>query len=421
MFNIKKLLESIETVIERLFIEEPEIRSRLKELACLAHDRKWEKMLAFPHPRPAIPALLASFLSSIQNANLVREMKQIEEECIDFTANLVGYSKNYGGFIISGGSTGNLCALVTARDFFLGKRVDNGLLTAKKTMAITSTAAHFSIDKAIQIIGIGKNNLVKVPVIPKNNWKPDINYLRKILEKQPIFAVIITFGTTETGTLEPIKEIIELKNEHHFWVHVDAAYGGMALTIPQVRRKAEGIEKADSIVIDPHKLGFIPYPSSIILFRDLEITEKSSSLTQQVPYFANGVSPPVIEGSRPAASATTFWIMMKTLGEEGYAKYIKKLQNITNKFKESLETLKEVQILNEPELPLLIFTINNRKAIIRQFLVELNKKGYHLGYSSNIANTGIEAIRTIFSNPTIKEETIKELTEKITCLIRNLI
>ena len=90
------------------------------------------------------------------------------------------------------------------------------------------------------------------------------------------------------------------------------------------------------------------------------------------------LSPPVIEGSRPAVSAATFWIMMKTLGKEGYAKNIKKLQNITDKFKESLETLKEVQILNEPELPLLIFTINNKKAITRQFLDNLNEKGYHL-------------------------------------------
>ncbi len=95
MFNTKKLLENIETIIESLFIREPETRSKLRELTRLTYDRKWEKILAFPHPRPAIPALLAGFLSSIQNANPVHEIKQIEKECIDLKRTRTSHPRLY--------------------------------------------------------------------------------------------------------------------------------------------------------------------------------------------------------------------------------------------------------------------------------------------------------------------------------------
>ncbi len=95
MFNTKKLLENIETIIESLLIREPETRSKLRELTRLAYNRKWEKILAFPHPRPAIPAFLAGFLSSIQKATPVHEIKQIEKECIDFKRTRTSHPRLY--------------------------------------------------------------------------------------------------------------------------------------------------------------------------------------------------------------------------------------------------------------------------------------------------------------------------------------
>ncbi len=172
--------------------------------------------------------------------------------------------KKGGGIFTSGGSMANLTALATARKVRLGEDFS-------KACIYLSDQAHSSNIKAIRVLGFKKE---QIRVIPTDmEFKMSINKLKNAIAKDTIqgltpFCIIATAGTTNTGTVDPLMEIAKISKKEKLWMHVDAAYGGGAILSENGKSLLKGIEKADSLTVDPHKWFFQPYEMGCLLVKN---------------------------------------------------------------------------------------------------------------------------------------------------------
>ncbi len=190
---------------------------------------------------------------------------RMENQLLRWVAKVVGFPATSAGNITSGGSIANLIAICTARDA-------RGITSARiPTSVIYLThQAHHSLEKAIRIAGLGECVIRYVPMDPQ--YRMDTSALRIIIQEDidnalTPFLLIASAGTTDVGAIDPLPALARLARKHNLWFHVDAAYGGFFALTEEGKRKLQGMEKSDSLVIDPHKGLFLPYGSGVVLVK----------------------------------------------------------------------------------------------------------------------------------------------------------
>ena len=185
-----------------------------------------------------------------------------ENQALRVLADAAGLPASAGGCFVSGGSNGNLSALLVARDIGLTRRHGQ---CARPKVALTADA-HISVSKALHILGM------EPLLVPARDHRLSARALRDTLacERRPddVVAVVATAGSTNAGLIDDLAGVAEIAQQHRLWFHVDAAYGGAGLLAPTVRGLFDGIEQADSVVIDPHKWLFSPFDCAALLYRD---------------------------------------------------------------------------------------------------------------------------------------------------------
>ncbi|TMR99940.1 aspartate aminotransferase family protein [Nonomuraea basaltis] len=205
-------------------------------------------------------------------------------------AELVGYPSTAAGVLTSGGTESNLMGLMLARDRVLGRatgrRIERCGLPANPPQAriFASAAAHFSVRRAAALLGLGEDAVVTVPVDRELRMKPEglATALRECVRRGELpMAVVATAGTTDTGAIDPLDACAALAAEHGAWSHVDAAYGGGALLSDRLAPLLAGIERADSVSLDWHKLGWQPAAAGVFLVRQ---AEAYASLARRAAY-----------------------------------------------------------------------------------------------------------------------------------------
>lgn len=202
---------------------------------------------------------------------------------------------------------------------------------------------HYSWEKAVTLIGLGKDSFW--PVSLDHRGKLDVYDLERQIEKaiqqqRPIMTTVSVAGTTELGDFDPVHEVVEClnryENEHniHLWHHVDAAYGGFFCSLntqtnryisDDMRFALDAIRKSNSITIDPHKLGYVPYSSGAFIAADSREYYASEVNAPYIDFkYKQDKGPQTIEGSRSAAGAVSTWLTSKTIGldENGYGKLL---------------------------------------------------------------------------------------------------
>src|SRR5437764_7703774 len=231
------------------------------------------------HPRmfgyvqsPGTPiAAFADLLASTLNANLTVWRSapapvEVERLTIDWIRQILGFNVEAGGLFVSGGSMANLAALAAARQT---KDCSSGRLRI-----YASSETHFSIVKAAALLGIGRENVCHIAVDERFRIRTDdlVVKITADLEAGCVpLCVVANAGTVNTGAVDPLAEIREIANRFQLWMHVDGSYGALAILAKSARELFAGIERADSVALDPHKWLYLPVDVGCVIYRDPEI------------------------------------------------------------------------------------------------------------------------------------------------------
>jgi len=238
------------------------------------------------HPRffgyvasPATPAgAFADLIASALNANVTSwrsspAATEIERTVIRWLGSLVGFGDDAHGLLTSGGSMANLTALLIAHRTRSDSEISRtGLWRAGKPMTVyASDQIHLSIAKAADILGFGRDH-VRI-VESDDRFRLDVRSLRESIDSDRRngllpFCVVASAGTVSTGAIDPLAEVASLAAENDLWFHVDGAYGAPGAMVDSMRRLFDGMERADSLSLDPHKWLYTPIDCGCLLFRD---------------------------------------------------------------------------------------------------------------------------------------------------------
>ena len=278
------------------------------------------------------------------------------------------------GNITTDGTIANMSALMVARekafppdDDFPGVRVA-GMERALRhygysnAVVIVSTRGHYSIKKTANMLGLGEENVLNIPVDDNNRMdigrlKRRISQINKLKKnrKIKIISIVGIAGTTETGNIDPLEEIGKIAREVDTHFHVDACWGGSVLLVDEYKMKFKGIEMANSVSIDAHKLLYCPMTMGMILFRserDLNHLRQTSNYVIRRNSVDTGRF--TLEGSRPF-SALKPWASLKVFGRDGYGLLFKSAKENTDTLKKILDKCGNFETLNKPELFILIY------------------------------------------------------------------
>jgi aromatic-L-amino-acid decarboxylase len=236
--------------------------------------------------------VLAEFLSAAlnQQAMLWRTSPaatELEEVSLTWLRNLLGLPDAFDGVIYDTASISSLHALAAARQTAVPEVRERGLAARPDVGALRvycSEQAHSSIDKAVLTLGLGQSSLRRIPVDEQHSMQPDA--LRTALEEdrragiEPV-AVVATIGTTSTTAIDPVNAVADICRDYRVWLHVDAAYAGVAAMLPECAHLFAGWDRADSIVVNPHKWLFTPFDLSAFYCRRMERVREAFSLVPE--------------------------------------------------------------------------------------------------------------------------------------------
>ncbi|HEY2568265.1 MAG TPA: aminotransferase class I/II-fold pyridoxal phosphate-dependent enzyme [Candidatus Udaeobacter sp.] len=221
---------------------------------------------------PGTPlAAFADLLASTLNANLTVWRSapapvELERLTIDWIRQILGFNAKAGGLFVSGGSMANLAAIAAARS---AKDSSSGRLRI-----YASRETHFSVPKAAALLGIGRENVREIAVDEQFKMRVDdlVANITADLERDLVpFCVVANAGTVNTGAVDPLAEIRQIADRFKLWMHVDGSYGAFAVLAKSTKNLFGGMERADSIALDPHKWLYLPVDVGCVIYHDPEI------------------------------------------------------------------------------------------------------------------------------------------------------
>ena len=285
-----------------------------------------------------------------------------ENQALRWISDLVGLPAQAGGVFVTGGTAGNLSALIAAR--FWWRRKAEGRFDRVRGLIICSTGSHSSIASAARAMDA---DLVKVPADERGRLTGDA--LRETVaalsdeDRARIFAIVATSGTTNVGVIDDMVAAADMAEVLDTWFHVDGAYGGAALCSPTARKKFIGIDRCDSFIVDPHKWLFAPYDCCALLYRNPEIGRMAH--TQHAEYLdvlhEEGSAETEWNPSDYAhhltrrARGLPFWFSLATYGTTKYAVAVDTTLQLTNDVAAMIKTAPYLELLMEPELSIVMF------------------------------------------------------------------
>jgi L-2,4-diaminobutyrate decarboxylase len=274
-----------------------------------------------------------------------------ENQALEWLARLAGLPETAAGCFVSGGTIGNLSALVAARHAHRTSHPD----TAGRLRVACTDETHSSVATAAGVMDVGQ---LLVPADGRGRMTGEA--LAAALDRDGadgVFAVAATAGTTNVGAIDDLAGIAEVCREHDLWMHVDGAYGGAALAAASVRDRFAGIEHADSFIVDPHKWLFAPFDSCALLYRNPD--RARAAHTQQAGYLEHvqgselNPSDYAVHLSR-RARGLPFWFSLAAHGTRAYAEAIEHTLDVAREAADEIRERPYVELLNEPELTVLV-------------------------------------------------------------------
>ncbi len=243
-------------------------------LGCI-HPRFLGWFVGSGSPYAALADMLASGINTVSGA-ANQSGYYVEVQVIEWFKQIMGYPKSASGVMVSGASMSNFVGLNVARDYRakqLGINLRNQGLQAlpKKLIFYCSTETHSSVDRAIQILGLGDDSLRKIDV--DDNYRINLNKLEEAIERDISYnneptCVIGNAGTIATGAYDDLTKLFEIAKKHNLWFHVDGAFGALVNFSEKLKHLVNGIDRSNSLCFDLHKWMHIPYEAALILVKD---------------------------------------------------------------------------------------------------------------------------------------------------------
>ena len=278
---------------------------------------------------------------------------ELEEKVMNWLRDMIGLPKDFTGVIQDTASTSSIVSLLTAREKYSNFEINNtGLYDSKKLTVYCSDQAHSSIEKGMKIIGLGKDQLRKVPVDEKFALIP--GRLEEMIQndlKNGFFplAVVVAIGTTGSTAIDPLREIGRIcKEKYHMWIHVDAALSGSALLLPEMRYMIDGIEYVDTFVFNPHKWLFTNFDASAYFVKDPEALVKTFEiLPEYLKTKSKGVKNYRDWGIQLGRRfrALKIWFVIRGYGIEGLQAKIRFHLQLTQKVVKRIQDSDEFELL----------------------------------------------------------------------------
>ncbi len=362
-------------------------------------------------------SVLAEMLMSTLGAQCMQWLTspaaaELEEQMMVWLREILGLPETFTGVIQDTASTATLCAILTAREKVTEYAINERGFDNQKFTVYASEQIHSSIDKAVKIAGIGAVNLRKVGVDEAFAMVPE--QLNQIIEADlndgytPL-CVVSAIGTTSTTAIDPIDEVGDICLKHQVWHHVDAAYAGTALILPEMRWMSEGIQKADSFVFNPHKWMFTNFDCTAYFVKDPVSLVNTFTITPD--YLKTSVDGEVKNyrdwgiplGRR--FRALKLWFVIREFGVEGIQEKIRKHILLGQWLANQIEAHQDFELMAPVPLNTLCFRyINGETDKLDQINEEIMKKVNNTGklFFTQTKLNGKFVLRLAFGNTNLE-------------------
>ena len=386
------------------------------------------------HPRylghQTMPTLPISALSSAVTALLnqgmgVYEMGMVgntlEKILTEHLAKVLGFGTEASGFITSGGSLGNLTALLAARAITTNIW-SKGYQNQPQPAVLISEEMHYCIDRSVRMMGFGSEGIVKVPVNECFQLRTDLleeYYQQAKADGKQVIAVIGCAGTTSTGSYDDLEAIAAFCQQHQLWFHVDGAHGAPAAFSPHYKHLLKGIEQADSVVVDFHKMMLTPSLSTTVIFKQGGNAYRTFSQRAQYLWSEQESEEWYNGGKRSfectkAMTSLNVYTIFKTFGDRIFTENVEALYKLASTFAAQIRSNSHFELAYEPESNIVCFrykaTENSSRfnAAIRQQLLEEGRF-----YIVQTILHGELYLRISLMNPLASEKELEDLLREI--------
>lgn len=398
--------------------------------------------ISVTHPHTAAhlhcPPLLAALASEVVISALNQSLDSfdqapmatmIEQKLVGWLCSEVGLPETADGTFTTGGSQSNYMALLLARDSFLQMQWSwptqkSGLPPESRRLRILcSEVAHFTVEKSAAQLGLGTDSVVRVPVDGRFQVVPQaLRDLLDGLKRQGLspMAIVATAGTTDFGSIDPLQQTAELARSSGAWFHVDAAYGGALLFSERYREKLKGIETADSISIDFHKLFWQPIPCSVVLVRDakhFDLIKMHADYLNPELHEEEGIPNLVTKSLLTSRrfDALKLWMSFQSLGRTKLGAMIDRTNDLAEYAARIVRATPQLELMCEPQLSTVVFRYVPNSGDADRLNSALRQRLFEKGRAV-IGHTrvhGRQALKFTCMNPTTYEADLEKLVGMI--------
>ncbi len=332
-----------------------------REAVPLSYNSAGPGYLAYIPGGGVYPSAIADFIANAVNRYVgvwiaAPGLAQLELNVVRWFCEIIGYPAGSGGILTSGGSLANFTAVVTARRERLPDDFRGGTI-------YTSDQTHHSVRKAAVLAGFPEDNVREIPTNEHYQIRLDVLHQRIAEDReagQRPFMLVTSGGTTNTGAVDDLAGSADIAADEGLWLHVDAAYGGFFMLTERGRESMRGIERADSVALDPHKGLFLPYGNGSLLVRDPETLRRAHATfadympeMQQDTEFVDfcEISPELSRDFRGLRA----WLPIKLFGIEAFRTSLDEKLDLAQWATDQLRGVPDMEILAEPQLSLTAF------------------------------------------------------------------
>jgi aromatic-L-amino-acid decarboxylase len=336
----------------------------------------------------------------------------LELNVVDWFRGFCGFPEAAGGLFVSGGSMANLTALHTARRAKLGDQIQNATI-------YFSDQTHYSVERALRVLGFAPQQFRKLT--SDDRFRLPLDSLRAAIEADKTaglrpFCIIANAGTTNTGAVDPLADLADLCAQENVWLHADGAYGAAAVICERGKAKLGGLERVDSLSLDPHKWLFQPFECGFVLVRDAGLLK---SAFQLMPEYMRDVHRNTAEtnmadyGVQLSRSfrALKVWLSIQTFGLAAFREAVTRGFELAEFAERELRSRGRFEILSPAEMAIVAFRFGNDDALQTKLVERMLQDGFAFLTSTTLK--GKTALRLCTINPRTTEDDIVQTINRL--------